>query len=147
MTGEQREKITQMRREGAGYSTIAEAIGIPKDTVKTFCQQNGIGGNKAPWAAARDGKHCPECGMKLEQTYRAKPKRFCSDACRRAWWNHHQKQLRSEKVRNFVCEKCGKTFTAYGSSNRKYCCYDCYAAMRYGKPTSRTAPSPLKIRP
>ena len=118
MTGEQKEMIIQMRKESKGYTAIANVIGIPKETVKTFCQRNDIGGNKASWAVARDRKYCPECGVKLEQSYRTKPRRFCSDACRKAWWNHHQKQLHSEKVRSFVCWNCGKTFTAYGSSDR-----------------------------
>lgn len=32
---------------------------------------------------------------------------------------------------SFTCAECGKPFTAYGNSKRKYCCHTCYIAARF----------------
>ena len=36
MTIFQKEKILQLRCQGASYSEIAKAVGLPRDTVKSF---------------------------------------------------------------------------------------------------------------
>ena len=38
MTNEQRERITALRHQGQGYATIANAVGLSKDSVKAFCR-------------------------------------------------------------------------------------------------------------
>ena len=47
MTNEQRERITALRHQGQGYATIANAVGLSKDSVKAFCRNHGLAGVKA----------------------------------------------------------------------------------------------------
>ena len=77
-------------------------------------------------------KKCTQCGKEIWQQPGRKTKRFCSDSCRYKWWNSHPNQLRRESLRQSVCPVCGKTFSAYGSRNRKYCSHDCYIFDRFG---------------
>ena len=68
-----------------------------------------------------------------------KPKIFCSDACRKKWWNGHRKGNHS-----LVCANCGKIFISY-NIGRKYCCHDCYVNSRFGK--EGDSPVSEKLRP
>ena len=131
MTNEQKERISKMRTEGKGYTAIAKAVGLSKETVKSWCKRNDMGGQLV-WQAARNaGKICPQCGGKIEQNLSAKPKRFWSAVCRQAWWNAHPEQVGRKAVYEFKCANCGKNFTAYGNSGRKYCCHNCYISARF----------------
>ena len=47
MTNEQREKITTLRQQGYGYMTIANAVGLFKDSAKAFCRIHQLAGVKA----------------------------------------------------------------------------------------------------
>lgn len=46
MSNEQKEQITKLRDNGAGYTEIANAIGLPVNTVKSFCRRNGLTGDR-----------------------------------------------------------------------------------------------------
>ena len=47
MTNEQRKEITDLRHQGYGYTAIANAVGLSKDSVKAFCRNHGLAGVKA----------------------------------------------------------------------------------------------------
>ena len=47
MTNEQKERITAMRHDGYGYTTIAKAVGLTKDNVKAYCRAHDLAGVKA----------------------------------------------------------------------------------------------------
>ena len=47
MTNEQRMKITDLRHQGYGYTAIANAVGLSKDSVKAYCRNHGLAGVKA----------------------------------------------------------------------------------------------------
>lgn len=95
MTDVQREAIQRLRMDGKGYTAIAKATGLSKESVKEFCKRNGLGGvasaltvsnTKTKWPAGK-GKSssstvCPSCGNPITQTPGCKPRRFCSDVCR-----------------------------------------------------------------
>ena len=68
----------------------------------------------------------------IVQTPGRKRKRFCSDACRNAWWNAHLSLVKRKAVRTVVCAGCGQPFEAYGRTPRKYCSHACYVAHRFG---------------
>ncbi|WP_146212335.1 eL24 family ribosomal protein [Lachnotalea glycerini] len=36
------------------------------------------------------GKACLYCGKEIEQPATGRPKKFCSETCRRRWWRVHQ---------------------------------------------------------
>ena len=130
MITEQKSQISALRAQGCGYSTIAKAMELNKDTVKSFCRRNGIAGIRAVKQAEQQNC-CPQCGKKLIQAEKQKPRRFCSAKCRQAWWNAHQDLVKQKAVYSYVCPTCGKPFTAYGNSHRKYCSHQCYVQARF----------------
>lgn len=130
MTDEQKKKITALRQEGMGYMAIARQMDISKDTVKSFCRRNGLAGERAP-AAKKQIPKCKECGKPLRQAEGMKPRVFCCDGCRVKWWHEHPEQIRQRAVYSFTCACCGKPFTAYGNSRRKYCSHECYIRNRF----------------
>lgn len=133
MTDEQKTKIVSLRREGLGYTTIAKRLDISKDTVKSFCRRNGLTGEMAVRGqeCQPQGGRCRECGKPLQQTEGMKPRVFCSDKCRVKWWHEHPDKIRQRAVYSFTCAGCGKAFTAYGNSKRKYCSHECYIRNRF----------------
>lgn len=75
-------------------------------------------------------KRCPQCGKELPPS-RYRPRRFCSDACRAAYWASHGEQIHRQSTVSAVCPVCHKTFQDYAKHRRKYCCHACYIAERY----------------
>ena len=127
MTNQQKEQIRTMRLQGAGYIKIGKALGISDNTVRSFCRRNGLGEN------AKNALPCKQCGKLIKIIPKQKPKKFCSDACRNAWWNEHQECIARKAVYEYTCSCCGKPFTAYGNNHRKYCSHACYIADRFRK--------------
>ena len=124
MNNNQKQAIQKLRSRGISLSKIADEVGLPVNTVKSFCRRNSIGGNL-----------CKNCGQPLVSTARRKPKTFCCTACRQAWWQLHQEQMNLKAVRHFVCAGCSRPFDGYGNNrSRKYCSRGCYIAHRYGVP-------------
>ena len=78
------------------------------------------------------GAVCEQCGKPIEQNPGRKRKRFCCDACRNKWWNAHLNLVKRKAVYTFTCPACGKEFTVYGNSHRKFCSHACYIAYRFG---------------
>ena len=75
---------------------------------------------------------CEQCGKPIEQNPGRKRKRFCCDACRNKWWNAHLELVKRKAVYTYTCPTCGKEFTVYGNSHRKFCSHACYIAYRFG---------------
>jgi hypothetical protein len=126
----QKTQIVNMRACGKSYTSIANALGISVNTVKSYCRRNGLDGiaSSASAVGAKCHAYCIQCGALLVQTKGAKAKRFCSDKCRTAWWNAHPDKLKP--AREFVCGTCGKTFKSYGKRERKYCSRSCYGQSK-----------------
>lgn len=133
MTNEQRERITVLRNNGCGYTAIAKAVGLSKDSVKAYCRVHNLSGvmakNNNRVETAQE--FCQNCGKLLQQKPGRKMAKFCSGECRQQWWNTHPEQVNKKAVYSFNCAECGKPFTAYGNSKRKYCCHTCYIAARF----------------
>ena len=135
MTDTQKSQITGLRAAGMGYTVIARQMGLPRDTVRSFCRRNGLAGKiagKKEEAAgeAKDGR-CRECGKALRQLEGRKKRVFCSKECREKWGHGHPDKLRKRAVYSFICAGCGQPFTAYGNSRRKYCSHECYIRARF----------------
>lgn len=113
MTDEQKQQITTMRRDGAGYGKIAVILGISINTVKSFCRRHNL-------VTKKTTSVCEQCGKPIEQNPGRKRKRFCCDACRNKWWNAHPELVKRKAVYTFTCLNCGKSSvsmaTAIGSS-------------------------------
>ena len=133
MTNEQRERITALRQQGQGYATIANTVGLSKDSIKAFCRNHGLAGVKAECKdeSVHDDNTCVNCGAPLVQTPGVKKKKFCNSTCRQAWWNTHPAQVNRKALYSFTCSACGKALTAYGNNHRKYCSRGCYVADRF----------------
>ena len=133
MTTEQKQRIADMRQNGCGYTNIAKAVGLTKDNVKAYCRAHDLAGIKAQNNAriAPDQDFCLKCGKPLQQLPGRKKVKFCSADCRQQWWNAHPEAVRQKAIYTFTCAHCGRPFTDYGNSKRKYCSHACYIAARF----------------
>jgi len=132
MTNGERLLIAQYRAQGMGYTAIAKMLGLPKNTVKSFCQRNGLGRGTAAPDVPVPGAVCRQCGEKIEQDTHRKKRRFCSDACRLHWWHAHRDYGRNAMKR--ICPACQKEFTT--DRRQTYCSHTCYIRMRFGREAS-----------
>ena len=126
MTNGEKMLVAQQRRQGLGYTEIARKLGISVNTVKSYCQRNGI--KPAGKTAVQSGSTCRQCGNTLEHTPGRKKKQFCSDACRLRWWHEHREM--SKTARGAKCAACGREFIT--DRTQKYCSHNCYIAARFG---------------
>ena len=128
MNTKQKENVTKMRTAGMTYKEIADASSLSVNTVKSYCLRNDLHPSKS-----RDRQsmiepltYCKQCGTELNQIKGGRAKQFCSSTCRSIWWKNHQDQINRKAYYKCQCACCGKTFTSYGNSHRKYCCHECY---------------------
>lgn len=125
----QKRKVEQLRQEGMGYKRIVAELNISRDVVRNYCRSHGLGGygkNYAPDSEIQiDDNHCMTCNKKLVQSKTGRKRKFCSEECRREYWNvlHHT-------TYSHVCQYCGKEFESY-VTNSKYCCHNCYIHDRF----------------
>ena len=117
MTQKQTAEITQLREQGLSVAKIAEAVGIPLNTVKSWCRRHPQVTDEA----------CLQCGSPVRQRPHAKKKRFCSDRCRLAWWSQHPEARKCGHTH--ICRYCGAAFQTnrLGSA---YCSVACFADAR-----------------
>ena len=132
MTTEEKQEISRLRKAGAGYTRIANELGINVNTVKTFCRRNGLTGDMPEQLPGITEQPCRQCGRPVVQYPGRREKKFCSDVCRNRWWNGHLGEAERENMATHPCPVCGSEFHAYGSRNRKYCSHACYIRARFG---------------
>ena len=136
MTDLQAAQVKEMRLKGMGYRAIAETLGLSRDIVRNHCKAKGMDGYVAATVRnmqEREGQGgiCICCGKEMAQQGNGRPRKFCSEKCRRQWWKTHPEEGNRKAVYTQVCARCGKEFTAYGNSHRKYCSHDCYIKARF----------------
>ena len=124
MTASEKQQITSMRYARLSYADISAKTGISVNTVKTFCRRNCLTD-----AELAEQSICMNCGCAITKG-KYRPKKFCSDKCRMAWWNTHQDQVNRNAHYSFTCAHCGESFTVYGNAHRKFCSRACYLASR-----------------
>jgi len=136
MTGEQKQIILRRRAAGTAYSQIADEVGLSMNTVKSCCRRAGLSESNASKDTGNEENKdiCKQCGKTLIHTEKAKPKKFCCEACRFAYWNTHRDQMNHKAISPVVCVHCGKAFDGYANANRKYCSHNCYIARRFATP-------------
>ena len=115
------------------YAKIAKQVDVSRDAVISFCRRNGLQEIKKPIPVVNTDAAdvCRECGKPLIQVDGMKRRVFCSKECRVKWWKEHPERLNQKAVYQYTCPHCGKPFSAYGNSKRKYCSHACYIADRY----------------
>lgn len=122
MTNEQKSNIKKMREKLYSYAEIAEILGLSLNSVKSYCLRKGLNTD----ALIKNAKRCKYCGKPIVELSKTKPRIFCCDACKLAWWKKHKTEQHSSYIAELTCPTCGKKFTAYKSSKRKYCSERCY---------------------
>ena len=134
MDGFQKEQIKNLRGEGLSYAEIARQVNVYRDAVISFCRRNGLQEIKKPISVVENDTAdvCRECRKPLVQVDGMKRRVFCSKECRTKWWKEHPDRLNRKAVYQFTCPHCGKPFSAYGNSKRKYCSHVCYISDRFG---------------
>lgn len=138
MTEYEKQQIYDLRIKGVGYQAIAAVLGQSRDNVRGFCKRNGLDGNAKVVALnvkeqMKNHVLCSSCGMPIKQKKRGRVRKFCSDDCRRKWWNENPqaRTKRETAVYTYTCPQCGETFSCYGNKKRKYCSHDCYIKSRF----------------
>ena len=124
MTTVEARKIAELQRRGVGYRRIANALGLPINSVKSYCQRHPVQ-EVQPQVSV-----CKTCGADLGEKAAIYKKQFCCDQCRTAWWNANRKLLRQTQdyVRN--CAYCGEPFSIYGRPTQRFCSLRCYHDQR-----------------
>lgn len=131
------EDISRMREDRLSYAKIAVALGASVNTIKSICQRNGLGGRTV--LPEPDLTVCQYCGKPITQRPGRKERRFCSDACRLAWWKNHPEHVSRKAIYALICTHCGASFDSYGNKARKFCSHACYIAHRFGVATDNDA--------
>ena len=131
MTDAQAAQIRRMRLEGVGYRAIADALGLSRDIVRNHCKAKGMAGHGTETARNLQGCDgtCTCCRKEITQQRMGRPRKFCSEKCRRQWWKTHPEEADRRAAGAKVCTCCGKGFRAYG--DRKYCSHGCYISDRF----------------
>ena len=136
ISDKQKQRIKMLRSQGYGYRKVADKLGLNLNSVKSYCQRDGLGGVakpvKTPVVYTEDISFCPNCGEEIRQIAKQTRKRSCCDKCRNEWRNSHTELIKRKAYYEHTCQSCGKTFTSYGDRNRKYCCHECYVKERFG---------------
>lgn len=135
MTDDEKRMIYRLRNEGMSYAKISVQLGISENTVKSYCRRNDLGN------AGQDGSDsampveetvCMQCGKKLCRIPKQKPRKFCSEDCRRAWWKANNIDTPNRRAYyRLTCVCCGREFESYGNKDRKYCSHACYIKDRF----------------
>ena len=95
MTNGERMLIAQQLKQGLVYSEIARKLDMSVNTIKSYCQRNGL--KRAGKSVTSTNDACKRCGCALEHTPGRKKKQFCSDACRLRWWHEHRYMSKTAK--------------------------------------------------
>ena len=138
MTDYERQEIYKLRKEGLGYKAIGTILGITRDSVRSFCKRNNLDGNRKVVGlniGVMEEKEllCLNCGSLMKIKDKGRPRKYCSDECRRTWWkNNKDKRTESEVATyKYKCLYCKREFSIYGNKKRKFCSHDCYIKYRF----------------
>ena len=128
MTAEQKTKITELRKCGESYKAISDKLGISVNTIKSYCKRHQL---ECPTKSVPENiRFCLQCDAEIPQIPHRKAKKFCSDQCRNLWWRNHSAEIHRKSEQIFICPVCRSEFSAYSSSNRKYCSRICYGKSK-----------------
>lgn len=132
----QRERALLLRRNGMSLGKTAMETGLTKAMVRTIDRViDAVDTDNTIQDRMQNGRACLFCGGRIDQPEGAgRPRRFCSDHCRRQYWRLHraEQKKRPEKVVTRICAYCKKPFDVYGKNERKYCCREHYNRHFYG---------------
>ena len=136
-----REQAKLLRKNGMGLRRIADVTELTLDAVRNLCRKITPPETDENLHIRMNNKEaCVFCGTPVEQHGGAgRPRRFCSDYCRRQYWRLHREEQKKNPDIIFtrICRYCGEPFEIYGKNDRKYCCRDHYLKHCYGDKEER----------
>ena len=139
----QREQAWLLRSNGMSLQKAANITGLTKNIVYKLDKDIKVGAaDDTLDIKMKNGEACMYCGGELKQNGGAgRPRRFCSDHCRRQYWRLHRDEQKKNPdiVFTRICKFCGQPFEIYGKNDRKYCCRDHYLKHFYGDKEEREA--------
>jgi len=132
-----REQARLLREKGMSLRKVAAITGLTKDVVRNISRKIVVAADDDDTLDSRinGGQACTYCGGSMEQHVGSgRPRRFCSERCRRQYWRLHRPEQKKKEDKLFlrICAYCGKTFQIYGKNDRKYCCREHYRLHFYG---------------
>lgn len=138
MTMIQKDTIKRMRSEGYSFSQISKVIGISVNTLKSYCRRNKFSKETGNEDIKReheieDVNICKYCSAAIDQIPKQKPKKFCSEKCRTAWWKINADSINKKAIYKIICKNCNREFESYSNKDRKYCSHECYIEDRFTK--------------
>jgi len=125
MSAEQKYHAIRLRNVGHSYTKIGELLGLPAETVKSYCRRTVTS------APAPENTICLNCGKPLFRMPKQKPRRFCSAYCRSVYLNHHADRRTTPANHIRPCPQCGELYKVYSTTPRKYCSHECYVRARF----------------
>lgn len=120
MTELQKNQIHKMRKQFVSYSEIAREIGLPANTIKSYCYRHGLHTTQL----LLERRLCLCCGKPLPPQ-KTRPLMYCSSKCRVKYWRAHRSND-TDMIVETRCVVCGKTIYDYESAHRKYCSRECF---------------------
>lgn len=84
--------IRKLRAENYSYATIGKVMGLNLNTVKSICFRKGIETPNIPRKTKQEKNQlqiCKQCGQPINNPWNRPKKQFCSEKCRRSYWNNH----------------------------------------------------------
>ena len=131
-----REQARLLLGKGMSHAKTAEATGLTKGVVRNIARSvDRTDEDKEISGRIERKEACSFCGsMMANVETMGRPRRFCSDYCRRQYWRLHRAEQTKKADKLFIrtCAYCGKGFQIYGKSERKYCCREHYRLHFYG---------------
>lgn len=78
-------------------------------------------------------RFCPNCGVPIEKSHNGRPRVYCSDKCRRDFWEKHPRIDTWNSYETLVCPICQRVFRAkkLSTRQRKYCSRSCAGKARW----------------
>lgn len=142
MTENQGIQIVALRKQGLGYKRIASIVNVSRDSVRSYCKTRNlhgyIGMDSANVEMKMQNKQlCGFCGGQMKAAHTGRPRRFCSENCRRRYWSERRDLIKKSEKATYIrsCLYCGETFESYGNKNRKFCCHDHYIKYHFYQET------------
>ena len=130
-----REQARLLRGKGMSLRKVAAITGLTKDVVRNISRKIVAADDDTLDSRISSGNACAYCGGDMKQHGGSgRPRRFCSERCRRQYWRLHRPEQKKKEDKLFLrtCAYCGKTFQIYGKNDRKYCCREHYRLHFYG---------------
>ena len=115
VTNEQKVEILKLHKQGTGYKAIGRSLGISADNVKKFIKR----------LKTEDICICLECGSFFSPLPGKKIKRFCSEKCRKKYWQKKTRTSLKYMVQK-VCPECGSSFMTYKYRQGIFCSKECF---------------------